>query len=144
MTHILHMEKVVDLAPTDIVHVKFASDSTVLSHLLSACVTTVHTITNKGDEIGVVGVVSGGDSWEDMMLCAKPYLDQLHEFAKNPQITTEKGTYQIIVHVGGDMCHLLSAYGQMQASSGYPCFVCVLPKSDFYLTLFHPGNPVTI
>ena len=137
-TQLEHLAKVNDLTPEDEVTIKIGIDGTRLVKGMSACLYSATVITSKGSSIGVIGAIAGGDAWEDMQLCGKPFFNQVFNLAKNPKICTSAGVFNVKIRVGGDMCNILELFGLAKASSSHPCFYCVLNKSQFYLIPSHP------
>ena len=88
------------------IYVKAGVDATRLDASKSVCIYSIETISSDS-EIGLVGAVLGGDQYEDMALCGKPFFDQLKELAQNPNITTKYGNFAIEIRLGGDLCNLL-------------------------------------
>ena len=130
-TQLNHLTKVVELRPTDEVHIKAGIDSTKLVNKNSVCVYTIASIAKKGSQIGAVGAVQGGDAWEDMQLSAVPFLNQLEALAKDPNVATAAGIFKVKIVWGGDMCNLLELFGLSKACSKYPCLYCLLSKTQF-------------
>ena len=119
------------------VYVKAGIDATKLTSSTSVCVYSIETISDE-TEIGLVGAVLGGDSYEDLQLSAQPFLSQLKDIAKDPNIETEIGVIQIKLRLGGDLCNVLELLGLCKASCRNPCPICVIGKDQFASAAISP------
>ena len=93
--------------PEDEVYVKPANDALKLTNTSSLCIFSVETIVSAGSEIGVVGAVKGGDSYDELKDAGKPFFWQVRELAEHPIVKTKYGDVQIKIRIGGDMVNLL-------------------------------------
>ena len=106
-------------------------DATRLTNQDSVCVYTLRTVVASGSEIGVVGAVQGGDSYQDMKNCATPFWKELKELAQNPVVRTDFGEFKVTVRGGGDLSNIFDQNGLGKATSHHSCPGCILPKSRF-------------
>ena len=119
------------------VYVKGSLDATQYKHNGSMCIYTVEAI-SKGTEIGLVGLVEGGDGGVEMDESAGPFFDQILELDKNPIIQTDFGEVPVEVKGGGDLCNLYAQLGLCAATAKHSCPLCVLPKLSFWSAAFDP------
>ena len=119
------------------VYVKAGIDATKLTSATSVCVYSIETISDE-TEIGLVGAVLGGDSYEDMQLTSQPFITQLKDIAKDPNIETDIGIIQVTLRLGGDLCNVLELLGLCKASSRNPCPLCVIGKDQFASAATNP------
>ena len=120
------------------IYLKPASDATKLTNSKSLCIYSVQII-SAGSEIGIVGAVEGGDSYEDMKVSGAPFFEQVKELATNPVLRTKVGDVAVKIRIGGDLVNILEMMGLSKATSNFPCPTCHLPRVRFSDTSFDPA-----
>ena len=119
------------------VYLKPAADALKLTNTTSLCIYSIQVI-SRGSEIGIVGAVSGGDSYEDLKECGGSFFKDLKDLATNPILKTKVGDIPFLIRIGGDLVCLLEMLGLSKASSNYPCAVCNLQRTRFWETSNNP------
>ena len=119
------------------VYLKPAADALKLTNTTALCIHSIQAI-SRGSEIGIVGAVSGGDSYEDLKECGGAFFKDLKDLATNPVLKTKVGEIPFLIRIGGDLVFLLELLGLSKATSNYPCAVCNLQKARFWETPYNP------